>query len=164
MRVLGLDYGDRRIGVALGDTESRIASPWTVVDVKRDFGFSPNGEFNVQLNGGELTQFTAALGTGAAPYVGALTGNGITLNASSDASTVTVSSLNVASPTNLSSLALSAPNGALRVQSMTVPTSQSPDDTLSVSVTANGDLAVDSYTRTPFPGGLNGSTSFASRT
>ena len=31
MRVLGLDYGSRRIGVALGDTESKIASPWGVI-------------------------------------------------------------------------------------------------------------------------------------
>ena len=34
MRVLGLDVGEARIGVALGDTESRIASPWAVVDAK----------------------------------------------------------------------------------------------------------------------------------
>ncbi len=32
MRVLGLDYGSRHIGVALGDTDSRIASPWGVID------------------------------------------------------------------------------------------------------------------------------------
>jgi putative Holliday junction resolvase len=31
MRVLGLDHGARRIGIALGDTESRIASPWGVI-------------------------------------------------------------------------------------------------------------------------------------
>ncbi|MBU1033250.1 MAG: Holliday junction resolvase RuvX [Patescibacteria group bacterium] len=31
MRVLGIDYGARRIGLALGDTESRIASPWSVL-------------------------------------------------------------------------------------------------------------------------------------
>ena len=30
MRVLCLDYGSRRIGVALGDTETRLASPWDV--------------------------------------------------------------------------------------------------------------------------------------
>lgn len=32
MRALGIDYGSKRIGVALGDTESRIASPWEVVE------------------------------------------------------------------------------------------------------------------------------------
>lgn len=32
MRVLGIDYGARRVGIALGDTESRIASPWTVIE------------------------------------------------------------------------------------------------------------------------------------
>lgn len=31
MRILGIDYGSRRIGLALGDTESRIASPWGVL-------------------------------------------------------------------------------------------------------------------------------------
>ena len=31
MRVLGIDYGSKRIGLALGDTESRIASPWGVL-------------------------------------------------------------------------------------------------------------------------------------
>lgn len=34
MRILGLDYGSKRIGVALGDTESRIASPWQVIEVR----------------------------------------------------------------------------------------------------------------------------------
>lgn len=32
MRVLGLDYGSKRIGVALGDTETKIASPWAVIE------------------------------------------------------------------------------------------------------------------------------------
>ncbi|GMU25877.1 RuvX/YqgF family protein [Patescibacteria group bacterium] len=31
MRILGIDYGSRRIGLALGDTDSRIASPWGVL-------------------------------------------------------------------------------------------------------------------------------------
>ncbi len=31
MRVLGVDYGAARIGLALGDTETRIASPWQVI-------------------------------------------------------------------------------------------------------------------------------------
>lgn len=31
MRVLGIDYGSARIGIALGDTDSRIASPWQVL-------------------------------------------------------------------------------------------------------------------------------------
>ncbi|MCR4278761.1 MAG: Holliday junction resolvase RuvX [bacterium] len=32
MRLLGLDYGDRRIGIALGDTDSKIATPWQIVE------------------------------------------------------------------------------------------------------------------------------------
>jgi putative Holliday junction resolvase len=32
MRILGIDYGAARIGIALGDTETRIASPWQVLD------------------------------------------------------------------------------------------------------------------------------------
>jgi putative Holliday junction resolvase len=31
MRVLGIDYGSKRVGIALGDTETRIASPWEVL-------------------------------------------------------------------------------------------------------------------------------------
>ncbi len=31
MRILGIDYGDARVGLALGDTESRIASPWGTI-------------------------------------------------------------------------------------------------------------------------------------
>lgn len=31
MRVLGIDYGSSRVGIALGDTESCIASPWAVL-------------------------------------------------------------------------------------------------------------------------------------
>lgn len=32
MRLLGIDYGERKIGIALGDTESRIASPWVIIE------------------------------------------------------------------------------------------------------------------------------------
>ncbi|OGL73569.1 hypothetical protein A3D73_03155, partial [Candidatus Uhrbacteria bacterium RIFCSPHIGHO2_02_FULL_60_44] len=31
MRALGIDYGSKRVGVALGDTDSKVASPWGVV-------------------------------------------------------------------------------------------------------------------------------------
>jgi putative holliday junction resolvase len=31
MRVLGVDYGAKRVGVALGDTETRVASAWEVL-------------------------------------------------------------------------------------------------------------------------------------
>ena len=31
MRILGIDYGAKRVGLALGDTESKIASPLMVV-------------------------------------------------------------------------------------------------------------------------------------
>lgn len=32
MRLLGIDYGERKVGVSMGDTESRIASPWVVIE------------------------------------------------------------------------------------------------------------------------------------
>ncbi|MDD5437983.1 MAG: Holliday junction resolvase RuvX [Patescibacteria group bacterium] len=32
MRLLGIDYGERKIGVALGDTETRVASPWVIIE------------------------------------------------------------------------------------------------------------------------------------
>ncbi len=38
MRVLGIDYGRARIGVALGDTETKIASPWAII-AARDLEF-----------------------------------------------------------------------------------------------------------------------------
>jgi len=31
MRILGIDYGSKRVGLALGDTESKIATPWSVL-------------------------------------------------------------------------------------------------------------------------------------
>lgn len=31
MRILGIDYGSKRVGIAIGDTESRIATPWAVL-------------------------------------------------------------------------------------------------------------------------------------
>lgn len=31
MRILGIDYGSKRVGLALGDTDSRVASPWGVI-------------------------------------------------------------------------------------------------------------------------------------
>lgn len=34
MRLLGIDYGERKVGVAMGDTESRVASPWVVIENK----------------------------------------------------------------------------------------------------------------------------------
>ncbi len=35
-RLLGIDHGSRRVGVALSDVERRIASPLTTIDVTRD--------------------------------------------------------------------------------------------------------------------------------
>ncbi len=32
MRVLGIDYGTKRMGVAIGDTEARVAVPFTVLE------------------------------------------------------------------------------------------------------------------------------------
>lgn len=32
MRIMGIDYGTRKIGIALGDTETRIATPWRLVE------------------------------------------------------------------------------------------------------------------------------------
>ncbi len=31
MRILGIDYGSKRVGIALGDTGSKIATPWSVL-------------------------------------------------------------------------------------------------------------------------------------
>jgi putative holliday junction resolvase len=28
MRILGIDYGEKRVGLAIGDTDSKIATPW----------------------------------------------------------------------------------------------------------------------------------------
>lgn len=39
MRVLGIDYGSKRVGVALGDTETRIANAWEVL--MNDSGLEP---------------------------------------------------------------------------------------------------------------------------
>ncbi|HEU0051203.1 MAG TPA: Holliday junction resolvase RuvX [Patescibacteria group bacterium] len=36
MRILGIDYGGARVGVALGDTETRVASPWRVIANERE--------------------------------------------------------------------------------------------------------------------------------
>lgn len=35
-RILGIDYGLKRIGVAMADTESRIATPMTTLDGRND--------------------------------------------------------------------------------------------------------------------------------
>ena len=32
MRILGIDYGTKRIGIAIGDTEGKVAVPFCVVD------------------------------------------------------------------------------------------------------------------------------------
>ncbi len=32
MRLLGVDYGSKKIGIALGDTETRIANPWMIME------------------------------------------------------------------------------------------------------------------------------------
>jgi len=36
MRLLGIDYGSARIGVAFGDTETRLASAWGTVENRGD--------------------------------------------------------------------------------------------------------------------------------
>jgi putative holliday junction resolvase len=32
MRILGIDYGAKKIGIAIGDTETKIASPWMILE------------------------------------------------------------------------------------------------------------------------------------
>ena len=39
-RVVGVDFGTRRIGVAIGDLERRIASPLTTIEASRDHRIS----------------------------------------------------------------------------------------------------------------------------
>jgi putative Holliday junction resolvase len=34
MKVIGIDYGEKRIGIATADTEIGIASPWRVYEIK----------------------------------------------------------------------------------------------------------------------------------
>lgn len=36
MRIFGIDYGSARIGIALGDTETRLAGPYRVIDVAKE--------------------------------------------------------------------------------------------------------------------------------
>jgi putative holliday junction resolvase len=36
MRILAIDYGAKRIGLALGDTVTRIPTPWGILDRKDD--------------------------------------------------------------------------------------------------------------------------------
>lgn len=36
MRILGIDYGSARVGVALGDAETRVASPWRIIANESD--------------------------------------------------------------------------------------------------------------------------------
>ncbi len=36
MRILGIDYGSARVGVALGDSETRVASPWRIIANESD--------------------------------------------------------------------------------------------------------------------------------
>ncbi len=32
MRLLGIDYGDKKIGMAIGDTDSKVASPFCIIE------------------------------------------------------------------------------------------------------------------------------------
>lgn len=32
MKILGIDYGDRHLGLAIADSETKLASPWLVID------------------------------------------------------------------------------------------------------------------------------------
>lgn len=36
MRVLGIDYGKKKIGLSVGDTESKLAQPYSVIRFKTD--------------------------------------------------------------------------------------------------------------------------------
>jgi len=36
MRIIAIDYGEKRIGVAVGDTRTRVAVPLKVIEVRRD--------------------------------------------------------------------------------------------------------------------------------
>jgi hypothetical protein len=70
------------------------------VDVQRRFSFRPNGNFNILLTGTGPNWLDAQLTPASSgTYSGTVTkqGGGLTLNASADASTVTLSSLNITS-------------------------------------------------------------------
>jgi len=36
MRILGIDYGTKRMGVAIGDMETRVAVPFAVLEIKNE--------------------------------------------------------------------------------------------------------------------------------
>lgn len=146
------------------------------VDVQRIFQFRPNGDFNILLTGTGPIQLNAQLtpaNTGT--YTGTLTkqGGGLTLNASADTSTVTMSSLNITSGFDQQvffvnpSIQVQTTNGAnLVATSVTVPTGDTVSTValpngipLPVTLTSAGNLTLSNYTR--IGGGLAKSTSLS---
>ena len=54
MRVLGIDYGARRIGLALSDASATLASPWRTIDRP------PSGRATLNLLVSEIESLTAS--------------------------------------------------------------------------------------------------------
>ena len=140
------------------------------VDARRNFTFSPNNDFRVVLTGTGPNRLNMQLGAAAAgdtwgqAVAGSLTGLGVTLSASADATTVTSSLAidgNVTTRFNQlvfgsqdPSITLRAPNGSLVATSVIVPEGDTtlpvvgnPTETLNVSVSASNDLTLTTYTR-----------------
>jgi putative holliday junction resolvase len=53
MRVLGIDYGAKRIGLALGDTETCVATPWDVLSEMNMLGMLAKIHDAIQRDGVE---------------------------------------------------------------------------------------------------------------
>ncbi len=147
------------------------------VDVQRNFTFRPNGDFNILLTGSGPNQLNAQFtpaNTGTYSGTLAKQGGGLTLNASADTTTVTLSSVNVTSgfdqPVSFSnpSIQIQTTNNANLVASaVTVPTGDTQptvsgvhnEAPLPVTFSSSGNLTVNSYTRTA--GGLAKSSTFS---
>jgi filamentous hemagglutinin family protein len=134
------------------------------VDVQRSFTFRPNGNFNILLTGTGPNQLNAQLTpANSGTYSGTLSkqSGGLTLNASADTSTVTLSSLNITSGFDQTvffgspSISIQTTNGAnLVATSVNVPTGDTVSTLsnpnglpLSVVLTSAGNLTLTSYTR-----------------
>lgn len=153
------------------------------VNTERLLSFSPNGDFNIVATGAGPTRLNAQLGVAATgkTYTGSLTrsGGGLTLNATATDTTVTVGNFTATGFTQRlygqnPSITLAAPNGALTVTAMTVPEGDTrPNDppftvpfystaSLPVSVSANGALTINSYTRQNTAASFANTTTFSS--
>ena len=61
MRVIGVDLGERRVGVAVSDPDGIVATPYATIDLSAKSGKGSGGNYGGKMNDGKAGKLNAVL-------------------------------------------------------------------------------------------------------